>query len=487
MADEDTPDTGEATAVAPPETMTKLPQQVEISDAGPCKKHVKVTVERSAIDSRMDEKFSDLVRQNPAHVPGFRPGKAPRKIIEKKFAKEVAGEVKNEILLVSLEQLAEDNTLSPLSPPDLDPNAVVIPDEGPMVYEFDIEVRPEFELPDYKGLTIRRPTHTFTDADVEKESRKLLERYGQIVPKDGPVAQDDLITADLKVTYEGKEISQANEIRVKVEKRLALSDGIAEDFAKKMTGAMPGDTRTVEIVISQGVANESLRGVSVQAAFTVKDIKTVRLPELTPDVLLNFGVRSLDQFQELVRLRLERYLDYHQRQSARQQVMQQLAGNTNLDLPRDLLVRQARKTLSRKIMEMRSAGMNDEQIAGRQRVLEQDAIKSTAEALKEHFVLQKLAEVEKIEIEDSEIEDEIERIADQTDESPRKVRARMEKEDLIEALATELLERKALNLVLDAATYEDYEMNPFEEDEGDVATVEAEAAPDSGETSTTTS
>jgi trigger factor len=503
MANEETPGTpetpgapntpsapaeGEAaaeTAVATSEAPAKLPQQVEITDAGPCKKHVKVTVDRAAIDGRIDEKFTDLMVENPVHVPGFRPGKAPRKIIERKFAKEVTGEVKNEVLMASLEQLAEDNLLSPLSPPELDPAAVVIPDEGPLVYEFDIEVRPEFDLPDYKGLRLRRPTHTFTDAEVARESRRLLEPYGTLVPKDGPAELDDTITADLVIRGpDGREVNKLSEVRFKVEKRLALSDGVAEDFGKQITGAKPGDTRTVDITLSQDLANEALRGVKVKADFTIKDVKTVRLPELTPDLLAEFGVRTPDQFNELVRTRLERYLEYVQRQSARQQVLQKLAGDAQWELPRDLLVRQARKTLARKVMEMRSAGMTDEQIAGRRRVLEQDAVRSTAAALKEHFVLQKIAEMEKLEIEDADIDAEIDRIADQTGESPRRVRARMEKDDLIEALATELLERKALDLVLASAEYEEYELTPAESDEGEVATVDAQAAPQEQEAPT---
>lgn len=481
MADE-FPESSEATAIATPEDAIKLTQHVDISDVGPCKKHVKVAVDRGIIDAWLDEKFSNLVRQQPAHVPGFRPGKAPRKIIEKKFHKEVVNEVKNEVLMASLEQMAEENTLSPLSPPDLDPNAVVIPDEGPMVYEFDIEVRPEFDLPDYKGLKLRRPTHTFTDADVQKEERRVLQELGQIVPKEGAVAADDVVTADLVITHEGKEINRTSEIRVRIEKRLAFSDGVVENFAAQMTGAQVGETRTLNLVISQEVANESIRGVQMQAAFTVKDIKTVRLPELSPSLLSLFGVRSLDQFHELLQLRLERQLQYTQRQSARQQIMEQLAGNTNLELPRDLLVRQSRKALARRVMEMRSSGMTDAQIAGRQRVLEQDVIQSTAASLKEHFVLQKIAETASIEIEEVDIDQEIERLAVQSDESPRKVRARLEKEDLIETLATELLERKALALVLESATYEDYELNPSEADEGDVATVEAEVTPGTPET-----
>src|SRR5205085_6837935 len=115
----------------------------------------------------------------------------------------------------------------------------------------------------------------------------------------------------------------------------------------------------------------------------------------------------------------------------------------------------------------------------RRRLLEQDVLKSTAAALKEHFVLQKVAEVEKIEIEDEDLDQEIERIADQSGESFRKVKARMEKEDLMEALATDLLERKALDLILSEAKFEDYDLTPDEQAEqsADVTTVSAQAVP----------
>jgi len=186
------------------------------------------------------------------------------------------------------------------------------------------------------------------------------------------------------------------------------------------------------------------------------------------------SVATPDALTEFVQTLLERRLEYNQRQVARQQVLEKLASGANWELPQDLLRRQARKTLQRRLMEMKNAGMSEQQIKGRRRLLEQDVLKNTAAALKEHFVLQKIAEVEKIEIEDEDLDVEIDRIADQSGESFRKVKARMEKEDLMEALATDLLERKALDLVLSSATYEDYEWKG-EEQGADVATVEAGA------------
>lgn len=475
----DAPDTVDAPDAEVAEASQRLPQTVVITDAGPCKKHVKVTVERAAIDSRMDEKFSDMMIKNPVQVAGFRTGKAPRKIVEKKFFKEIASEVKNEILMKSLEQLAEEETLSPLSPPELDPSKVLIPvgEDEPMVYEFNIEVRPEFDLPDYKGLKIRRPVHTFTPDDIQRESKRILEPYGTLAPKEGEnvtVEMDDLVTTTLVIKDGDSELNKVNEVRLKVEKRLALEDGVAEDFGKKLVGAKVGDTREVGITLSQGV-NPTLRGKVVSAHFTILDIKTMRLPELTPDLLSQFSVRNADQFEEVVSTRLERFLQYQQRQTARTQVLQSLAGATKWELPQDLLQRQARKTLARRVMEMRGAGMTEDQIVSRERALTQDALRSTAAALQEHFVLQKIADLEKLEIEDADIEAEIDAVADRTGESPRKVRGRMEREDLMESLATELLERKALDLVLETAVYEDYEFNPMNEDEDATATTDATA------------
>ncbi len=489
MADERTPpsDPPGTTLVAEPETTTqdqeeqdlKLQQTVEIKDIGPCKKHVKVTIDRAVIDKQFDKRFTELTRSNQPQVRGFRPGKAPRKIIEKQYYDSVAEEIKSRVLMASLEQLAEDQAISPLSPPEFDPNLVSIPKEGPFVYEFDIEVRPEFELPNYKGMKLRRPVHTYTPAEIEAEKRRLLEPHGQLVPKEPPVADlYDTIVADVTISYQGKEINKLSEVRVRVEPQLALSDGIAYDFGEKMKGAQPGETRVVDITLSQENRVEYLRGVKVQAAFAIQDVKTTRLPELTQSFLEeHFMVSTPEMFTELVQAVLQRRLEYLQRQSARQQILEQITAASDWELPQDLLRKQARKTLARKIMEMQNAGLTDEQIRGRRRVLEQDVLKNTAAALKEHFVLQKIAEVEKIEIDDDDIDREIERIAEQSGESYRRVKARLEKEDLMEAVAADLLERKALDLILAHAVYEDYELKPTDQP-ADVATVEVQAAPD---------
>jgi trigger factor len=456
------------------EKQDKLVQTVEMRDIGPCKKHIKVTVERASIEGRLDEKYSELVKDSV--VPGFRRGKAPRRVIERQFHKSVADQVRDEVLMASLQQLSEEQDVAALSQPDIDPNSIEIPKEGPLIYEFDVEVRPQFDLPNYKGLKIRRPARTFTDEDVDREIRRILTPYGQLVPKEGGAVQlEDYVIADMTTQAGDRVIGSAKEVTLRVEPRLAFRDGVAERFGEQLVGARAGDTRRVDITLSDRAADAALRGRTVQATVEVKDVKHMRLPGLTHEFLHTFGVHSEEQLREQVLALLGRRLEYQQRQAARQQVLAQIAAAATWDLPQDLLMRQARRAMARRVMEMKEGGMSEEEIRGQQRLLQQDTLRSTAVALKEHFVLQKIAETEKIDVEQDEIDAAIEALADRSNESPRRVRAQLQKEDMLEPLAIEIIERKVLDLILEHAEYEDEEAgHPAE---GAVATVEQQAVP----------
>ncbi len=84
-----------------------------------------------------------------AQVPGFRVGKVPRALLEKRFKSEIAGDIKQKVLLASLEQLSDEYSIEPISEPRIDVDSLDIPDAGDFHYEFEVEVRPDFELPDY--------------------------------------------------------------------------------------------------------------------------------------------------------------------------------------------------------------------------------------------------------------------------------------------------------------------------------------------------
>src|SRR5438128_372601 len=216
--------------------------------------------------------------------------------------------------------------------------------EGPLVYEFDVEVRPEFDLPNYKGLKLKRPVKDYGDEDVASEKRRLLAPYAQVVPKpEGNAQVGDIIIADVTVRDGERVLNQLKEHRIRLETKLAFKDGVAPRFGEQLRGAGAGDKRIVDIDLSTAAADEGLRGKRVQAEFAVSDVKMLRMPEMTHEFLHNFGAHSEEQLDELIHVLLKRRLEYLQRQSARQQVASHIAATQQWQLPEDLLIRPARK------------------------------------------------------------------------------------------------------------------------------------------------
>ncbi len=103
-------------------------------------------------------------------MPGFRPGKAPKQIIAKRFARELNDEIKQKVLIGSLEQLSQDTNIEPINEPDLDVENLTIPDSGSFEYEFQVEVRPAFDLPAYDQIKITRPTREIGESGHQRSS-----------------------------------------------------------------------------------------------------------------------------------------------------------------------------------------------------------------------------------------------------------------------------------------------------------------------------
>ena len=153
--------------VNPAETDEKqtLNLNVDVKEVSACERHVTVTIPRDDIERYFAKEFDQLTEK--AEVPGFRIGKAPRQLVENRFRKQISSQVKGSLVMDSLTQISDTQDYSPISEPDFDFEQVTIPDEGDMTYEFDIEVRPDFDLPKWKGLSLERPEHEFSDKEVD--------------------------------------------------------------------------------------------------------------------------------------------------------------------------------------------------------------------------------------------------------------------------------------------------------------------------------
>ncbi len=428
----------------------KLDLSIDVQEKSACERHITVTVPRAEIERYFTQQFDDLVPK--AEVPGFRIGRAPRQLVEKQFRKRLADQVKGSILMDSLTQISDTEDFSAISEPDLDFEQVNIPDEGDLTYEFNIEVRPEFDLPKWDGLKLERPEHEFTDADIDAELAKLGQRFSDMVPVEDAVQAGDYIVCDVTTRDGDQEIAKLSETTIEVLPTLSFADANLEGFDKLVIGAKADDTKTAKITINEFSDNEELQGKEVDLEIEILDVKRI---EGTPDDTLaeKMGLESSEKLRELIRGSLEQRLQYAQREQIRDQINSTLTESANWELPPDLLRRQSRRELDRAVIEMRSSGFSDQEIQTRENLLRQNVLSKTETLLKEHFILERIAEDQEIEAEGMDYEMEITRIAMQQNDSPRRVRARLERTGQIDSLRNMIIERKVIDLITEKASF----------------------------------
>lgn len=437
--------------------------EVDIQSPSACERRVAVTIPRDDINRYFDNAYGELMPTSA--VPGFRTGRAPRKIVENRYKEEVTDQVKSSLLMDSLGQISDEKRFTAIGEPNFDLDAVEVPDDGPMTFEFTIEVRPEFDMPQWKGLKLKRLVREFTDADVDQQLEQMLARYGQLVPFDGAASEGDYITANITSTADGKQVAYETEEVIRIRPTLSFTDGHVDGFDKLMQGVKAGDQRTAKVKLTEDAPHADLRGKTVEVEFDVLEVKQLKLPELTEEFLQEMGdFSTADDLREAIKKNLERQLEYQQQRNAREQITALLTKSADWQLPQGLLERQSAREQERAVMELRRSGFSEAEIRARENLLKQNSKASTATALKEHFILERIAEEENVDVAEGDYEKEIFLIAMQSGESPRRVRAQLEKRGLMDVLRNQILERKVLELVQTEAKFKDEKYAPEQTD-----------------------
>ena len=440
------------------EAVDRMDLSVEIRNVGPCKKHVSVTVAEGDISNIREECVEEL--SGKAQVPGFRIGKVPRQLLVKKFKDDISAQIKQKVLLASLEQMSEENKIDPISEPKIDVESLEIPDSGSFHYEFEVEVRPEFDVPDYSSFKIRRPSGEITPEELQAYREQFLSSYATKETVDGPAGPGDFIVCSMSFEHAGSVIREAKNTTVQILPSVNFQDAVLDGFDKLMEGVTAGDVRETTVRISLQSPVIEMRGEDVALKIEVIEVQRQELSEIDKQFLEKLNLESEEDLEKELRSSLERQIEFQQRQAARQQALEKIVESADWDLPESLVRQQTENALRRELLEMSQAGFTREHILARENEIRRNAIDTTRQALKEHFVLDRIATDEAIECDPSDIDRELMMMSFQSGEPVRRIRARLSKSGMIENLEAQLRERKAVDFILSKATFEDVEREP---------------------------
>lgn len=494
-----------AAAVADEEEEAQDPKEalkgvikVAIAEAGTLRKTVTVTVPRANIDEELEKEYKGLVTD--AIVPGFRRGRAPRRLVEKRFGGEVGEQVQTRLLSNAYLAAIEREDLKVLGDPLLwvklkgaesDKEQLVdmrtaltnmkLPDEGDFQFKCEVEVKPEFKLPELDGVPIERPKLEISDEDVTVQIDRLRAMRGNYAPViDGAVEPDDMLICDLVMTVGGKEIKKAENIQLAARPQ-RIESATFEDFGDKVKGTKAGKTVSIEGELSNDYEVEDLRGKKAKFEITINDIKRMNLPPLDKNFLETQGFESEKEYRGWVRQRMESQLESELKRGMREQVREYLIKNTKLDLPEGLSTRQTERAVLRKAIDLQRQGVPTAEIEKHADELRTIAREETTTELKLHFILEEIAEKLEVEVSEEDINGAIANIAQTYNRRFDRVRDDLAKNDGIEMLYLQIRDEKCVDKILEKAKITDAEVPRKGAAKADKPAKEAKTAKDDTE------
>ncbi len=422
-----------------------IPNTVTVEEAGTLKKKVIVTIPRAKIDAKMDEMFGEL--GHSAQVPGFRIGHAPRRLIEKRFGKEVTQDVRNALLGESIGDAIEKSELKTLGEPDLDLDAIEVPATGDMEFSFEIEVAPEFDLPELAGIKVEKTAMTIDAAKVDEYLEQIRTGRARYEVTDKAAAEGDVVTAEVKISGEGIETLDRKGITLRVAPGQIEGLPLVE-LGKTLTGVKAGKTVSLSVTCPKSHPNEAWQDKNLTVELTITQVQARILPELNEEFATAAGFESLKDMKEFVHNRLEGRLEMESKRSMRDQVCQYLLDNTGFDLPEGVTARHTARLLQRRYIELMQMGYPREKIEENLTELQAGAAEQAARELKLQFILGKIAEQKEIEVGDDEINSRIAMMAQSYNRRPERMRQELEADGSLQAVATSIREEKALDMLL---------------------------------------
>jgi trigger factor len=464
--------------------------EVKSQDVGTLRRKLTITVDGKYIDERRHDQFDELRRDS--QIAGFRKGRAPLRLVEKRFGRDVGDQMLGPLVgsaymtAVEKEEIDKRTIGEPLiwvkMPEDRKGDdgkkQTVLVDklvdveqaldflhvpEGaePMVLECEIELRPEFELPELKGIPLEKTKVEITDEMVSSEVQRLREMNGRYMPVDeGGIEPDDMVVAGYTFSVDGREIAAESN------KAFAARDQRFENIqvtglGDALKGKKLNDLVKVQAEVPQDYDNAELRGKKAEFELTVQDIKRLEVPELDDNLLQSYGAESVDDLKQMMREHLEADRERMANERLRSGVRDYLLEKVEFELPSGLSQRQTDRAVARMVLQMYRMGIPQQEVEKRMDDLKTSASQDAVNDLRFFFIMDKIAGELELDVSEEELNSAIASIAARRGRRFDRVRDELGREGGLETLYLQIRDEKIMDrLIADGEITESAEESP---------------------------
>jgi trigger factor len=430
---------------------------VQINDLNDTRKTLTVTLDVSEVDAEYKALLGEFAQQ--VRLPGFRPGKAPAQMVEKRFAKELKEEFKSRVVGKAYRQGLEQTKLPVISIVDVEDGEFAPGREAAV--KVTVDVRPEFTLPDYNGISTEvQPTEP-TDAEVDAVIEGLRSERADFKVAERPAAKGDYVRFSYAGTLEGKPLSEvvgdkaiyasAPQTWEEVE---GANEGLLPGMAQQISGLKAGDKKDVTLTFPAEFAPvPALAGKQAVYAIEVQEVRERALPPLDEAFFKANQVESLDALKAQVKQSLTMRKDFENRSGQRRQITDALVAQANFSVPDSLVASERDGVLRQFIEENMRRGVPQEEFEKNKKELFDSASKAAVGRVKVQLMLAKIAEQEKITVDEKDINNWLMREAMRSGQKPDKLVKELGKDrEQFRAIQQQILFDKALDFLVSKAT-----------------------------------
>lgn len=442
---------------------------------------VKLTIEVpfEELKPSLDKAYKELAKQ--VRLKGFRPGKAPAALIDQYVGRgTVLQEAVNDALPGLYGAAIEEKELFVLSQPEVE--VTKLDDGKELEFTAEVDIRPNFEVPDYDGLPVTVEEAVVTDEEIATTLDNLRDRFATLTVAERPAAEKDNVTIDLSASIDGEDVEDAATKGFTYE---VGSDGAIEGLNEAVAGLSAGESTTFKSTLVAG----SRAGEEADVTVTVQSVKVKELPEADDEFAqLASEFDTIEELKGDVRTRLERQKKLNQISEARDNALEALLEKVEIPLPDSVVTTELQRRNEQLDQQLGFSGLTREAYLEEEgktaEEFEAELAEAAAKAVKGGFILDQLAVREELGVENEELSEYVVSQAMQMGLPPQQLAQFLTENNQIPALVAEVLRSKALNLVVEHVKITDSAGNELDVEElrreinGETAQEEAAEAAD---------
>ena len=430
---------------------------VQITDINETRKTLTVTLDKGEVEGEYTVLLGEFTKQ--VSLPGFRPGKAPAAMVAKRFGKELKDEFKSKVIGKAYRDGLEQSKLEVLTLVDVEEGAI---EPGlSAAIKLTVDVSPTIKLPEYIGLELEiQPTEP-TAAEIDQVIDGLRSERADFKVAERASAKGDYVRFGYTGTHDGKPLTElvgdkaiyaaAPQTWEEVE---GANEGLLPGVSKQIAGLKTGDKKSIEVTFpADFAAVTALAGKTVAYAIDVQEVRERVLPALDEAFFKSHQVDDLAGLQAQVRAQLTARKDYANRTAQRRQITDKLAAQANFPVPESLIASERDGILRQFIEENLRNGIPQEKLEENKKELYDGASKAAVNRVKVQLLLAKIAEVEKLKVDEKDFNNWLMREAMRSGQKPDKLAKDLSKDrDQVRAIQQQLLFDKTLDFLVSRAT-----------------------------------